>query len=91
MIVAAPVPDLPSFHPYTNWSMAASYLRHCADLDWAPVTMNRTRHAAASAAPWASLMRVPAASPSATLTGTVDPSFHFDPGTGEKNPRIRYS
>src|SRR5919106_5262198 len=64
---------------------------HCAAFVCAPDAENLTRQADARAAASASEIRVPAPSPSATLTGTVWPAFHFDPGTGEKNPRIRYS
>ena len=63
---------------------------HCADCVCAPVAENFARHADAIAAAAASEIRVPAAFPSAILIGTVCPTFHFEPGTGEKKPRIRY-
>jgi hypothetical protein len=59
--------------------------------DWAPEAWKVTRHAAASAAASASEMRSPAPFASAILTGTRWPIFQCDSGTGEKNPRIRYS
>src|SRR5688572_18791221 len=73
-----------------NWSMSESYLRHCGALLCAPAAVNVTRQSAASAAPSVSEIRVPA-TPRATFTGTVWPTFHLDNGTGEKKPRIWYS
>src|SRR5262245_48236261 len=50
----------------------------------------KTRHGdESSAAAAASESRTPL-SASATLTGTVAPTFHFDFGAGEKKPRIVY-
>src|SRR3972149_3081140 len=71
--------------------MRGSYFRHCELVAWAPDAVNVTRQADARAAPSASLIRVPAASPSAILIGIRWPVFQWDSGTGEKNPRIRYS
>src|SRR5262245_42928656 len=64
---------------------------HPPELACAPVTENLTWQSAASACPTASGTRTPSAFPSAILIGTVVPAFHFEPGTGSKKPRIRYS
>src|SRR6476620_11283386 len=74
-----------------SWRLAVSYFIH-ALTDWAPAVTNMTRHVGKSNA-WASAsgIRLPSASLSATLIGTVWPRFHFAFVDGERKPRIRYS
>src|SRR5262245_7902550 len=64
---------------------------HPPELGGVPDTEKLTWQSAARACPTASGNRTPSASPSAILMGPVVPDFHFEPGTGSKKPRIRYS